>query len=133
MNPLKILKHNYIWVNLPGTVLALLLLKVLPATALSTYSANDFSSLQTAINDANGNGGGTIDINANITLTSLLPEINSNITFVGDNFTINGANTYEDFFVNSGTVSFSNLTITDGKATGGNGGNGYGYLRSSPS
>ena len=62
-----------------------------------------------------------------IKLTSALPIINSNIEIKGtnkDTLTISGENQFRVFFVNAGTVSFSNLAIVNGYAKGGDGGNG---------
>ncbi|MFM7427142.1 MAG: beta strand repeat-containing protein [Elainella sp.] len=55
-----------------------------------------------------------------ISLSGSLPQINSNIAFVGGNNTINGNNN-RIFFVAGGTVSFANLTLTGGVARGGDG------------
>lgn len=84
-------------------------------------------SLRDAINQANDfNGDDTIDfsfVSGTITLNSLLPKITSNISFVGDgDDTISGDDKYRAFWVDSGTVSFSNFNITNGYAKGGNGG-----------
>ena len=62
-----------------------------------------------------------------ITLTQLLPIITSDIHFDGsttEDLTISGGGNVQVFFVNNGTVTFSNLTIANGFAKGGDGGDG---------
>ncbi|MEG4225653.1 MULTISPECIES: DUF4347 domain-containing protein, partial [unclassified Microcoleus] len=90
-------------------------------------------TLSKAILDANAAGGDdtiTIQTNVRFTGTPNVP-INSNIAFIGGGFivsgdinnnSINDAGDVRPFFVNSGIVSFSNMTITNGRAQGGNGG-----------
>ena len=62
-----------------------------------------------------------------ITLTQLLPIITSDIHFDGsttEDLTISGGGNVQVFFVNNGTVTFSCLTIANGFAKGGDGGDG---------
>ncbi|MGE5657523.1 MAG: DUF4347 domain-containing protein, partial [Actinomycetota bacterium] len=101
---------------------------------LNIYSASDLASLTSAINSANTNPGpDIIEIASNITfpagpaaVTPLqLPIINSDISFIGNSNTLD-ANNNRLFFIDGGTVSFSNLTITNARGQGGNGGNGRG-------
>lgn len=40
--------------------------------------------------------------------------------------TLSGSSQFQGFFIKNGTVSFNNLTITNGLARGGNGGQGGG-------
>lgn len=71
---------------------------------------------------AKGNGDDTIQLSADITLSASapLPLIHSNIAFDGQSHTIDGGGG-RIFFVNSGTVSFNNMTLTNATAQGGNG------------
>nr|WP_277876478.1 DUF4347 domain-containing protein [Trichocoleus sp. FACHB-40] len=91
---------------------------------LANFNAGTSAELQAAINSANTLAGDdTITLTSNITLAGALPQINSNIAFIGGGNTISGNNQFQIFFVNNGTVSFSNLTIANGLAQGGNGNN----------
>jgi hypothetical protein len=79
-----------------------------------------------------GSGYDMVDIFSTITgtivLTSPLPIITSDMTIFGGesgNVTIDGANTYRIFFVQSGQVDFWGMTIANGMARGGDGGAGY--------
>ncbi len=69
-----------------------------------------------------GSGYDTLDITADITLTAMLPFLESNMTLEGNNHFVSGNNQYSIFFVKSNTVTFSNLTIKNGRAKGGHGG-----------
>lgn len=65
-------------------------------------------------------------LSGTITLTDNLPIINSNLIITGNgNVAIDGQNTYQVFFVNSGTASISSLTIKNGKSQGGDGGSAH--------
>ncbi len=92
-------------------------------------------TLSKAILDANAAAGDdtiTIQTSVRFTGTPNVP-INSNIAFIGGGFTVSGdinnnstndAGDVRPFLVNSGIVSFSNMTISGGRAQGGNGGTG---------
>ena len=74
-----------------------------------------------------GSGADTITIVADVTLAAALPTITSNLTIQGDTATrfVSGAQRFRVFFVNANdtvTVTFRNLTIRDGLAKGGAGG-----------
>ena len=69
-----------------------------------------------------GSGADTITLTADFTLNATLPLIASDITFEGGNHFVSGADTYRIFWVTSGTVTFKNMTIKNGKGQGGNGG-----------
>ncbi|MDX2215702.1 MAG: DUF4347 domain-containing protein [Oculatellaceae cyanobacterium bins.114] len=95
-----------------------------------TINATDgITTLREAINQANTNNNSTtperdrIILTTDVALTNDLPAITSDITFVGNNHSIDG-NSHRILFVNDASVDLSNLTLTDGQATGGNGGNG---------
>ena len=90
-------------------------------------------TLSKAILDANALAGNdTITLATNVRLTETPTQlINSNIAFIGGGFTVSGdannsgtnnAGDVRPFFINSGNVSFSNMTISGGRAQGGNGG-----------
>ena len=110
----------------------------LPATADTTFTVSTTSdsgagSLRQAIIDSNAAGGSNsinFTIGGTFTLASELPVITAAVAINGNGNTpiISGNNNYRVFFVNAGAsaVSFSNLTIADGRANGGNGGGGGG-------
>ncbi|MEK0188461.1 DUF4347 domain-containing protein, partial [Microcoleus anatoxicus] len=91
------------------------------------------NTLSWAILQANNSVGvdDTITLATNVRLTGTPNQlINSNIAFIGGGFTVsgdvnnNGTNDAGDvrpFFVLSGTVSFSDMSIAGGRAQGGNG------------
>jgi sugar lactone lactonase YvrE len=90
-------------------------------------------SLADAITAANANNGGAGSITFNsglsgtITLTATLPTVTGLTTITGptaasgNSITVSGANTYQVFYVASGTISISNLTIANGNASEGGG------------
>lgn len=94
-----------------------------PAYAANFNVASD-SELRSAISTAVN--GDTITFTANITLGSNLPNVTTNVTFIGGNHTLSGNNQYRGLFVQSGTVAINDLTITNALAQGGTGG--YGFL-----
>ncbi len=81
---------------------------------------------QAITTSANNGEADTINITGDITLAGLLPliEEDDQLTIDGNNNTINGSNQYRLFFVRSGTVNFNNLTFSNGRARGGDGGGG---------
>jgi autotransporter-associated beta strand protein len=88
-------------------------------------------SLRSAIIFANANPGSTITFslaaNSTVAIATPLPPINANVTIDGSGspgLTLSGANANRVFFVLSGNVAISNLTIANGNATGGYGGSG---------
>lgn len=97
-----------------------------------TKTADDLTSgtLRSAITSANAAGGSntiTISSTGTITLTSALPVITSLVTIDcsnGSGITISGNNLHRIFEVNiaTGTVTFKNLNLTNGKGDGGGGG-----------
>ncbi|MFO1351420.1 MAG: choice-of-anchor D domain-containing protein [Gammaproteobacteria bacterium] len=118
---------------LASAVLAALGLPHLASAAV--FNVATAPQLATAITTANGDGADdTINLTANITLTGELPLIESNIAFVGSggNRVITSDSAHRLFFVGSNAapapaVSFTNLTLSGGKATGGaSGGAGLG-------
>ncbi len=104
-------------------------------SAYNVTNLNDSGSgsLRDAINQANFQETGTIQIQVpgTITLQSPLPAIIFQGSINGTGMTtINGNNLYRPFFVDLEaeqpleTLAISNLTISNGRAQGGNGGNG---------
>ena len=79
-------------------------------------------TLSKAILDANtAAGDDTITLSTSVNVTGGMKTlINSNIDFIGNNFSVDGGSAFRPFFVKSGTVNFSNMTVTNGKAQGGN-------------
>lgn len=93
----------------------------------ATISVSDTNSLSQAISKASD--GDTITFSNNITLNQALPAITKGITFAGQGKTINGANAYQVFFVQSVStipVTFQNIAIINGLSQGGDGGTGAG-------
>lgn len=111
------------WVkSITVAILAAGVTDIKPAQAANLFTATSFNDLSNYINTANN--GDTIDIQGLIQLSGSLPQISKNLNFVGTGSmpTVDGQGKYEDFFVKSGIVTFSNLTIANGLAQGGNGG-----------
>ncbi|WP_228056491.1 DUF4347 domain-containing protein, partial [Microcoleus sp. LEGE 07076] len=79
------------------------------------------NSLSWAIRQANLNPGpDTITLNTNVIVTAVMKNlIDSDISFIGNNNSVSGGNAFRPFFVKSGTVNFSNMTVTNSKAQGG--------------
>jgi autotransporter-associated beta strand protein len=106
------------------------------ASAAGTFTVSNANnagagSLRQAILDANAAGGGTINVNTGgiVTLTIPLPIISAATTLNGNNLIVSGNNQNRVFFVDApagAAVTFNNLAIINGRATGGAGGNGAG-------
>ena len=118
-----------------ATLLSATCLTLCPVLAGSAWAADFFvsnggdsgaGSLRQAIFDSNAAGGtNTITINSGVgtvTLSRSLPMITASVTVTGNNSTVNANNTGRAFFVQSGTVAISNLTINNAVAQGGAGG-----------
>jgi hypothetical protein len=94
-----------------------------PAQAqANSWTAASESDLMDAINGANTDGGGTITVTADITLTSALPAIDiagsGSLLIEGSGETINGNNACRVFEVDGGDVTIENLTVADGNVVG---------------
>ncbi|MEG4622018.1 DUF4347 domain-containing protein, partial [Microcoleus sp. M2_D2] len=78
-------------------------------------------TLSKAILDANALAGDdTITLATNVNVTAVMKTlVNSNINFIGNNFSVSGNNGFRPFFVKSGIVNFQDLSITDSVARGG--------------
>lgn len=86
---------------------------------MAIFNVDSVTLLRNAINSA-GNGD-TINITADqIVIDSPLPTITKDLTFTsaGNNATISGGGSYQIFTVTSGNVTFTNLTIANGRAVG---------------
>lgn len=88
----------------------------------ANFNVGSDADLRSAISSA-GNGD-TITFTADITLTGNLPNVTTDVTFIGGNHTLSGDNQYRGLFVQSGTVAINDLTIANALAQGGTGGNG---------
>nr|WP_281063207.1 autotransporter domain-containing protein [Ancylobacter gelatini] len=105
-----------------STVLGMGMMILSSPVRAANFNVGNDGDLRSAISSA-GNGD-TITFTADITLTSNLPNVTTNVSFIGDNHTLSGNNEYRGLFVQSGTVTISDLTITNSLAQGGTGGNG---------
>jgi hypothetical protein len=93
-------------------------------SVLRNFNVNSYELLVDAIQEANSDSeDAVIRLNGNITLTGELPPITSNIEFVGNNYTIDGANLYRIFTVNGAgkEVRLTQLTLKNGRAKGDDG------------
>lgn len=102
-------------INLDGADIQIEMAKV----GTGRYEVSSFDELKADIQDANNTpGDDTIVIKNNINISSALPTINSNITFIGESnsnkIAIDGNNQFRLFSVSSGQVNFSNLTLQNG-------------------
>ncbi|MEY4767770.1 MAG: hypothetical protein RL637_409 [Pseudomonadota bacterium] len=105
---------------------------------MANFDVSTFAELQSALTNSKTNGAAdTINLTADIRLTGQLPFINEDVglTINGNNHTVSGdannSSSNDDgdvnlFFIKSGTVSFSNLTMAGGRAFGETGGAGMG-------
>ncbi|MCE9530798.1 MAG: autotransporter domain-containing protein, partial [Planctomycetes bacterium] len=99
---------------------------------VTTLADSGAGSLRNAIDQSNLTGGSntiTFSTNGAIVLMTPLAPINNNLTITGPGagvLTINGNNANRIFYVESGTVSISQINLLNGSALGGNGGTGGG-------
>lgn len=95
---------------------------------MATFNDIDtFEELRDAINSANSNAqADTINITGNITLTGDLPLIaeTNELRINGGNYTISGNNQRRILFLRGGNLILDDLTLTQGYAKGGDGGDG---------
>ncbi|QDU80440.1 Extracellular serine protease precursor [Polystyrenella longa] len=89
----------------------------------ATFNVTDSATFATAIQNAVD--GDVININSNVTLSSAPGHLTADVTVNGNNNTIDGADSYRPFFIESGSVEINNLTIQNGLGKGGNGADGY--------
>jgi hypothetical protein len=89
---------------------------------LRTFNISSFTDLVNAIQGANASPeDDVINLNANISLSGELPQIDGNVEFVGNSWSVSGSNSFRVFYVKSGTVRFSDITIANGRAPGATG------------
>jgi len=105
-----------------------------PAAAWgNTFTINSEADLRTAL--ATAQNGDTVSFKANVILTAGdLPIVQKNVTILGNNFTLSGNNQFRGLFIAAFqpgtsnpapvTVTIRDLTISNAKARGGDGGNG---------
>ena len=92
---------------------------VLPATVTTE------TQLARCINAANANGVGpdTITLGADITLSTILPQIATAITLEGGGFFVSGNNSRRVFYVtNTGNFTVNEITVQNGRTAGSGGG-----------
>ncbi|MBO9999817.1 MAG: DUF4347 domain-containing protein [Cyanobacteria bacterium SID2] len=92
-----------------------------PALQLETLAAYDGVLIDvnsaTALKNAIDGGTSAINLTGNITLSSSLPLITSNVVIDGNGYKIDGGDQYQIFTVKSGaSVTLRNLTLEDGLA-----------------
>ena len=97
--------------------------EVVPPCLLPATVTNE-TQLAGCITEANANGAGldTITLGADITLSTTLPQITSEITLEGAGYTVDGASTYRVFEVTStGNLTVNQITVQNGNQTIGGG------------
>jgi outer membrane autotransporter protein len=94
-----------------------------PVEANDLYITSE-AELRAAL--AGGENGDSIIFSSNITLTDNLPTLTRDVIFYGQGHVLSGNNQYRGLFIQSGTVTVNDLTITNAVAQGGRGGNGDG-------
>ncbi len=101
-------------------IVAALMLAPVGTAYAASFSVSNESELVAAINAANSNGeADTITLQANITLTSALPNITSEITIEGNNHRLerSGSAIFRIFTVtSSGNLTLNNVVIRNGNA-----------------
>ncbi len=100
----------------------LVLLSAVPQVRAANFNVTDSASFVTAV--ATAGNGDTINILNSFTMTTRVDPITANVTVIGNGNTIDANNAFRPFFVYSGTVAIQNLTVANGMAQGGNGGDG---------
>ncbi len=91
-------------------------------SAHAVIDVSDATQLRDAIISANS-APDTINITADITLTSALPPISNSYTIEGNGHTVSGGGVVRVFVLRSGDIVLNNMVIANGYATGGAGGN----------
>jgi hypothetical protein len=94
------------------------------AAQQTSWSVSTAADLTTALAGAFNNNVSNPSLLNTITLTGSISGssqwiVNANVNIVGNGYTINMQNADRAFFIAGGTVAMSNLTITNGSATGG--------------
>ncbi len=108
-------------VSLSVFILSILFLASSAAPGLQATAAGDDASLRAYIQAANNGAASSITLTGDLTLSAALPQIRGNIIINGGGHSISGAGEYRIFDVNGGTLTLTNVTLTEG-----NGGAAYG-------
>jgi hypothetical protein len=111
--------------------LAALLAKTALSSPAEAVNVSTEAELRNAIFSANGGGDSSIDIIANVTLTKSLAMIAASVTVTGNGNMIDANSTGRVFFVHSGMVSITNVTISNAVAQGDVGSNAAGQAQGS--
>ncbi len=77
-------------------------------------AAEDLDSFLTHFAAANLSDGGSISLEADITLTLELPPVTGSVTIEGNGHTISGDSRFRIFVVDGGTLTIRNTTLADG-------------------
>lgn len=105
-------------------------LELVPSNTFEVGSQAGLAAAIQTIGTGTAGGQYTIDLTTNITLSADRPAIflaagSDDLTFLGNGYTIDGANTYRGLMVlGYGTATLQDLTIQNAVARGGNGGSG---------
>jgi hypothetical protein len=91
-----------------------------PSSAQITHHVSDMAQLITAIDAYTG--GDTIQFTADINLTWTLPALNADVTINGNGHTLSGSSFWRGFTAYAGNITIMNLTISETRALGGDGG-----------
>ena len=108
-------------VSLSVFILSILFLASSAAPGLQATASGDDASLRAYIQAANNGGSDSITLTGDLTLSAALPQIRGNIIINGGGHSVSGAGEYRIFDVNGGTLTLTNVTLTEG-----NGGAAYG-------
>ncbi len=102
--------------RMTGTLLCAFTIVALFALMPRARAAETFDALLIGIEAANSNAGGSITLDADITLSAALPPLTGDISIDGGGHTISGDEQYRIFDVNGGKLTIKNLTLTGGNA-----------------
>jgi hypothetical protein len=126
--------------TLAGAALLLALGQALPARAATITVDGVTCTLAEAITSANndnaagngcvdGNGADNIDLQTDVTLSALLPQITSEITLEGNGHILDGNDSFQVLYVQAtGHLTLNNTTIAEGRADYGGGIHNQGIL-----
>ncbi|MGH6739432.1 MAG: pectate lyase-like adhesive domain-containing protein, partial [Bradyrhizobium sp.] len=104
------------WALLASTALAGFAFGGAERASAANFDVTDSASFATAV--ASAGDGDTITIKNSFTMTTRVDPISASVTVIGNGFTIDAANAFRPFFVNSGTVAIQDLTVNNGMAKG---------------
>ena len=83
---------------------------------LPVQGSSDFSSLAADIKAANSSGSGVITLRSDITLQRELPPIRSTVSIDGAGHSISGDAQFRIFDINGGSLTITDITLSDGRA-----------------